>query len=255
MTQLLLDGRRALVTGAGTRGMGQAIAIALARAGATVAAHYLDDRDAIAETVAGCEVLGKRCVTLKADLRTAPAGRKIIDDAVAALGGLDIVVSSVGATTRKPFMDLTDADWELVLGVNLTGCFGAFQQACKHMLSTGKGGRLIAVSSVNQELVLMNNAHYCASKGGLRQLTKAIALEMAGRGITANLIAPGAMLTDFNRHFIKTPEDIAERAKLVPEGRMGAPDDVAEAAVFLAGPGSSYVTGSTITVDGGWSLR
>ncbi len=250
-----LQGKKALVTGAGTRGMGQAIAIALARAGATVAAHYLDDRDAIAETVSGVEAFGRSCVTLKADLRTAPAGRRIIDDAVAALGGLDIVVSSVGATTRKPFLDLTDDDWALVLGVNLTGCFGAFQQACKHMLSTGRGGRLIAVSSVNQELVLVNNAHYCASKGGLRQLTKAIALEMAGRGITANLIAPGAMLTDFNRHIIRTPEDVAVREKLVPEGRLGAPEDVGEAAVFLAGPGASYVTGSTITVDGGFSLR
>lgn len=255
MKQQSLAGRRALVTGAGTRGMGQAIAIALAGAGARVAAHYLDDRAAISETVAGIEAFGQRCVALKADLRTAPAGRRIIDDAVAALGGLDIVVSSVGATTRKPFMELTDDDWDLVLGVNLTGCFGAFQQACKHMLAAGQGGRLIAVSSVNQELVLVNNAHYCASKGGLRQLTKAIALEMADRGITANLIAPGAMLTDFNRHIIRTPEDVAERAKLVPAGRMGVPDDVAEAAVFLAGPGAAYVTGSTITVDGGWSLR
>jgi NAD(P)-dependent dehydrogenase (short-subunit alcohol dehydrogenase family) len=255
MTQHALEGRHALVTGAGTRGMGQAIAIALARAGADVAAHYLDDREAIAETVAGIEASGRRCIKMKADLRTAPAGRRIIDDAVAALGGLDIFVTSVGATTRKPFLDLTDDDWELVLGVNLTGIFGAYQQACRHMLKAGKGGRLIAVSSVNQELVLINNAHYCASKGGLRQLTKAVALEMADRGITANLIAPGAMLTDFNRHIIRTPEDVAQRARLVPAGRMGAPDDVAEAAVFLAGPGAAYVTGSTITVDGGWSLR
>src|SRR4051794_12630091 len=115
MTTDPLDGRRALVTGAGTRGMGQQIAIALAHAGATVAAHYRDDADAIAETVQGIESAGRRCVTLKADLRTAAAGRAIVERAIAELGGLDILVSSVGVTTRKPFLDLTDADWDLVI--------------------------------------------------------------------------------------------------------------------------------------------
>jgi NAD(P)-dependent dehydrogenase (short-subunit alcohol dehydrogenase family) len=154
-----------------------------------------------------------------------------------------------------PFLELTDAEWDRVHAVNLRGYFAVGQEAARHMVGRGAGGRIIMVSSVNQVTVNRGIAHYVATKGGVMQLAKAMALELASAGVTVNLIAPGTIETDLNRAFLAEPEN--RRAKLgrIPMDRIGRPQDVAGAAVFLAGESAAYVTGATIVVDGGLTLE
>jgi NAD(P)-dependent dehydrogenase (short-subunit alcohol dehydrogenase family) len=154
-----------------------------------------------------------------------------------------------------PFLDLTDAEWDRVHAVNLRGYFAVGQEAARHMVARGGGGRIIMVSSVNQVSVNRGIAHYAATKGGVMQLAKAMALELAPSGITVNLIAPGTIETDLNRTFLARPENRAAKLGVIPMDRIGRPEDVAGAAVFLASDAAAYVTGATIVVDGGLTLE
>jgi NAD(P)-dependent dehydrogenase (short-subunit alcohol dehydrogenase family) len=250
-----LEGKRALVTGAGSRGIGRAIAEALGAAGADVAVHYHGDPAVALELTDRLRASGRRTVALSADLADPSAARALVRLAIDDLGALDVVVCCAAVLSRVPFLELTDAEWDRVHAVNLRGYFVVGQEAARHMVGRGAGGRIIMVSSVNQVTVNRGIAHYVATKGGVMQLAKGMALELASAGVTVNLIAPGTIETDLNRGFLAQPENRQAKLGLIPMDRIGRPEDVAGAAVFLASDAAAYVTGATIVVDGGLTLE
>jgi len=250
-----LEGKRALVTGAGSRGIGRAIAAALGAEGADVAVHYYGDGGVAGELVERLRASGRRAVAMPADLAEPVAARALVRGAIDELGGLDVVVCCAAVLSRIPFLDLTDAEWDRVHAVNLRGYFAVGQEAARHMVARKAGGRIIMVSSVNQVTVNRGIAHYVATKGGVMQLAKAMALELAPAGVTVNLIAPGTIETDLNRGFLAQAENRRAKLGLIPMDRIGRPEDVAGAAVFLASEAAAYVTGATIVVDGGLTLE
>ena len=251
---MTLHGTTALVTGTDSRGIGRAVALALAEAGADVALHWFRDQalaEALAATIRGT---GRRAVVLGADLGDPAAARRTVRDAASAMGGLSIAVSNAGTIQRKPLMEITDDDWDRVHAVNLHGAFAVAQEAARCMIEAGGGGRIVLVSSVNQAHANPDIAHYVASKGGVMMLGRAMALELAPHGITVNLVAPGTIETDLNRHMLADEGFRAQKLAGVPLRRAGTPEDVAGAVVYLASAAASYVTGSTITVDGGLTI-
>lgn len=249
-----LAGKNALVTGAGTIGMGRAIALALAREGAEIALHYYDSAaiaEAAAEEMRG---LGRAPICLQADLSDPAAGRDLVRRATRHFGQLDILVACAAVIVRKPLLETTDADLAAVLAVNVQGTFAVAQEAAIAMVARGRGGRIVIISSVNQQLAAATQSAYTTSKGATMQLAKSMALELAPFGITVNLIAPGLTETDFNRHVLVDPAIRRQRTAPIPLGRLAAPEDIAGAAVYLASDEAAYVTGTTITIDGGVSL-
>jgi NAD(P)-dependent dehydrogenase (short-subunit alcohol dehydrogenase family) len=250
-----LEGKRALVTGAGSRGIGRAIAEALAAAGADVAVHYHGDGTLATDLVDRMRAVGRRAVALAADLAEPAAARAVVQRAIKSLGAVDVLVTCAAVLSRVPFLELTDAEWDRVHAVNLRGYFITAQEAARHMTARGAGGRIVMVSSVNQATVNRGIAHYAATKGGVMQLAKAMALELAPAGITVNLIAPGTIETDLNRAFLAESGNRRAKLGLIPMERIGRPEDVAGAAVFLASEAAAYVTGATIVVDGGLTLE
>jgi NAD(P)-dependent dehydrogenase (short-subunit alcohol dehydrogenase family) len=252
---MLLEGKRALVTGAGSRGIGRGIAEALAAAGADVAVHYYGDGALAFQLIDRIRASGRRAVALAADLADPAAGRALVGRAAEVLGAVDVLVCCAAVLSRVPFLDLTDAEWDRIHAVNLRGYFVTAQEAARRMVERGVGGRIVMISSVNQVTVNRGIAHYAAAKGGVMQLAKAMALELAPTGITVNLIAPGTIETDLNREFLSEPGNRRAKLGLIPMDRIGRPEDVAGAAVFLASEAAGYVTGATIVVDGGLSLE
>jgi NAD(P)-dependent dehydrogenase (short-subunit alcohol dehydrogenase family) len=252
---MLLEGKRALVTGAGSRGIGRAIAEALAAAGADVAVHYHGDGALASQLVGRIRESGRRAVALPADLADPAAGRALVGRAAEELGAVDILVCCAAVLSRVPFLELTDAEWDRIHAVNLRGYFVTAQEAARRMVERGAGGRIVMVSSVNQYTVNRGIAHYAAAKGGVMQLAKSMALELAPTGVTVNLIAPGTIETDLNRDFLSEPGNRRAKLGLIPMDRIGRPEDIAGAAVYLASDAAGYVTGATIVVDGGLSLE
>lgn len=249
-----LESRKAIVTGAGSRGIGLAIAEAYAREGADVAVHWfgtrLDEADAMA-----IRAHGGRLLEIEADLSDPEAARRMVREAARQLGGLDILVANAGVTERVPFLEVSDDAFEHILTVNLRGTFACCQEAAKIMVGASTPGRIIAVSSVNENRVVAGQSHYCASKGGVRQLVRSMALELAPHDINVNCIAPAATLTDMVRDKHEGDPDWARRvAAKYPKGRVAMPEEIAGAAVFLATDESTFVTGTSLLVDGGFSL-
>ncbi|WP_137181629.1 SDR family NAD(P)-dependent oxidoreductase [Roseomonas sp. AR75] len=243
-----------LVTGADSHGIGRAVALGLAKAGADVAVHWYRDRAKADDLAAQIAALGRRAVLVHADMGDAAAARAAVVQADEALGGLGILVCNAAHIQRKPFLEITDADWDAVHGVNLRGYFACAQTAAQRMVRRGGGGRIVMVSSINQAHASPDLAHYVASKGGVMMLARSMALELAPHGITVNCVAPGTIETDINRHMLADAEFRARKLAPVPLARAGTPEDVAGAVVYLAGKGAGYVTGSTITVDGGLTI-
>jgi NAD(P)-dependent dehydrogenase (short-subunit alcohol dehydrogenase family) len=246
-------GSKVLVTGAGSNGLGRAIALAFAREGADLVVHYHSDPDAAATLINDID-RSNRAIALQADLSNPVAGRNLVRQAAERLGGIDVVVAAAGTTIRKSVVDTTDQDWANLFAVNLTGSFACVSEAAKIMLAADRPGRIILIGSVLQQLALANRAAYGASKGGLLQLARCMALELAPKRITVNVIAPGTIITDMNRSLQADPDWVEKRLVDIPMGRFGEPDDVVEAALFLAGPGAAYITGNTIFCDGGMAL-
>ena len=242
-------GKVALVAGAGG-GIGGAGAEALAREGAAV---FCTDRDggAAEATAARIRVAGGRAAALALDLCDRPA----VDAAVAAVvrdfGRLDIVLESAGISHRLNFLDLDGETWDRIIAVNLTGMFHLGQATARQMVKQG-GGSIINVTSQLAEVARPERAAYVASKGGGRSLTHAMALELAPHGIRVNAIAPGPTLTGLTRASYTDPEARRATEAAIPLGRLGQPDDLAGAVLFLASDESRWVTGSTVTVDGGY---
>lgn len=251
-----LEGKRAVVTGSG-RGIGRAIAVRLAREGADVVINDLDITGTARETLAQVEAAGRRGLLVQADISRTDDARRLIDESVRQLGPLDILVNNAGIEKRAAFVEVTEADYDQVLGVNLKGAFFVTQAFVRHLLGGKRPGRVINISSVHEEMPFPGFSTYCVSKGGMQLLTRNLAVELGAFGITVNGIAPGAIATEINRALLDDQPRVARLLKQIPLGRMGKPEDVAGLAAFLASPDADYVTGSTYYVDGGlaWDYR
>ncbi|MEO5773025.1 MAG: 2-dehydro-3-deoxy-D-gluconate 5-dehydrogenase KduD [Sphingomicrobium sp.] len=245
-----LSGRVAVVTGANT-GIGQAIALGLAAAGADIAAV---GRTPAKETVEKARALGRRAEIVSADLSTTQPIQGVVAEVIEKLGGLDILVNNAGIIRRNDSLDFTEEDWDAVMNTNLKSVFFLCQAAARHMVSHG-GGKIINIASMMTFQGGIRIASYTASKSGLGGLTKLLANEWAAKGINVNAIAPGYIATS-NTAALQADENrnrqIMER---IPAGRWGDPDDITGAAVFLASSASDYVQGHVLAVDGGWLAR
>ena len=251
MSRLL--GRKALVTGS-SKGIGQGIAIRLAQEGADVVVNYNSDPQGAEEALLEIRALGRQGASIKANLGDVGDVRRLVTEGAAALGGLDVLVNNAGIEKRAPFWEATEREFDAVLDVNLKGVFFATQAFVRHCRAAGRPGKVINVSSVHEEMAFPNFAAYCASKGGVRMLTRTLAVELGPLGVTINSIAPGAIETPINARLLNDPAKLASLVGQIPLGRLGRPADVAGLAAFLASNDSGYVTGTTYFVDGGLSV-
>jgi 2-deoxy-D-gluconate 3-dehydrogenase len=248
-----LRGKVALVTGA-SRGLGQAIAMALADAGADIALHAnATPATRTADLIA--EHSGRRTVLLTADLSSSAAASGLVAQATHALGGLDIVVNNAGTIRRKPAADHDDEFWDEVIAVNLSSVFRVSRAAGKHFLTERQPGKIINIASLLAFQGGVTVPGYAAAKGGVVQVTKALANEWASSGINVNAIAPGYMETDNTTALRNDPTRFRQISERIPAGRWGRPDDLAGAVIFLASHASDYVHGHVLVVDGGWMGR
>ncbi|MFN3835202.1 MAG: 2-dehydro-3-deoxy-D-gluconate 5-dehydrogenase KduD [Glycocaulis sp.] len=246
-----LTGKTALVTGANT-GLGQAIAVALAEAGADIAAV---GRSSAAETGKMVEATGRRFAEITADLGDTSVVGRVVDEAVAALGGVDILVNNAGIIRRNDALDFTEDDWDQVMNVNLKSLFFLSQAVARHMVDKGKGGKIINIASMLSFQGGIRVASYTSSKSGVAGLTKLLANEWASKGINVNAIAPGYFATN-NTDALRADETRnREILARIPAGRWGDPSDLGGAAVFLASQAADYVHGTVLAVDGGWLAR
>jgi glucose 1-dehydrogenase len=248
--RMRLQGKTALVTG-GSSGIGAAIALAFGKEGADVAVNYHkggDEANAIAQQL---QKLGRRSVALQADVSQVAAAQALVAQTVQAFGRLDILVCSAGLEIREPFLEVSEAHYDLVLGVNLKGTYFAAQAAARQMVQQGGGGRLINISSIHEDVAFLNYSSYCLSKGGVRMFARTACQELAPHGITINNIAPGAVATPINTRTLESAQLLDELRALIPLGRLAKPEEVASVAVYLASDEAAYVTGSTYYIDGG----
>lgn len=245
-----LKGKAALVTG-GSRGIGQAIALELARRGADVAINYVRNAAAASSVVAEIQSLGSKTLAVQADVGEMSEARELVKTVSETLGRLDILVNNAGITRDTLLLRMREAEWDEVLRVNLKGAFNTSKAAVRGMMRQ-RSGRIINVGSVSGLMGQVGQVNYAASKAGLIGLTKSLARELGGRGITVNLVAPGFIPTDINATM---DEELRERLReLTPLGRFGTPEDVAYAVAFLASDTASYLTGVVLPVDGGLSM-
>ncbi|TVX97736.1 3-oxoacyl-[acyl-carrier-protein] reductase [Cohnella terricola] len=242
-----LNGKSALVTGA-SRGIGRAIAIALGEAGADVAVNYSGSEAAALETAKAIEALGRKAVVIRANVGKSAEFDEMVTHALETFGKLDILVNNAGITRDNLIMRMKEAEFDEVIETNLKGVFNGIKAVTRPMMKQ-RFGRIINISSVVGVLGNAGQANYVAAKAGVIGLTKSAAKELASRGITVNAVAPGFIESDMTD---KLPQEY--RDKLlgeIPMGRMGRPEDIASAVVYLASEASSYMTGQTIHVDGG----
>jgi glucose 1-dehydrogenase len=247
-----LAGRTAVITGAAT-GIWSAIALRFASFGANVVVDHRSDEDYAnaKELLAAIHGVGGKGVLARADMTIEHDVDALIAMAIETFGSIDILVSNAGIEEKHPVIEMPLEAWERILRVNLTGTFLCARSAARSMIARGKGGRIINISSVHEELAMPQNAAYTASKGGLRMFTRTLALELAPYAITVNNIAPGAIATRMNRQVRENPELEEKLIRQIPLGRVGEPSEVAGLAAYLASRAAGYVTGATYVMDGG----
>jgi glucose 1-dehydrogenase len=251
-----LDGKVAAITG-GSQGIGLAIAQRFAAEGADVAFCYRSNKPGADEVAAGIQKTGRRAAGFQCDVGNVAEGQKFISDTVAQFGKIDILVNNAGIERHADFWDATEADYDTVMNVNLKAVFFITQAFVKHRMQAKAGGKVINISSVHEELPFPHFTSYCASKGGVKMLTRNLSIELAPLDITINNIAPGAIETPINTKLLNDPVKLNALLANIPLKRLGKPEDVASMAAFLASSESDYVTGATFFVDGGltWNYQ
>jgi len=249
-----LKNKVALVTGA-SRGIGRAIAERFAAEGAHVAVNYLPRGQNEEEARAVADSLRTPGMIVAADVSLRSDVERMVAEVLEKFGALDIAICNAGIEIKKPFLEVTEDEWNRVIAVNLYGSFVVSQAAARQMVRRGGGGKIVFISSVHEDIPFQDYAAYCASKGGVRMLMRNLALELAPHKINVNNIAPGAIATPINQAVLDDPEAKAGAISEIPWGRFGRPEEVAGVATFLASDEAEYITGSTYYVDGGLSRQ
>lgn len=249
-----LDGKVAIVTGS-NRGIGRGIAIALAKEGCKVVVNsYKEDEDA-KKTVEEIKKLGADAIFLKANVIREVDMKNLVEQTAKHFGRMDIMVNNAGILVQGTVDTLTEQDWDRQMAVNLKGVFFATKYAVMQMKKQGTGGRIINISSIAGLVGFPGISAYCASKGGVTEFTREVALDCAKHGITVNAINPGVIVTDMTKGMINDEQTRKSLLENTPVGRFGQPEDIGNAAVFLALDESSFITGHNLVVDGGWTAR
>ncbi|MFN2182341.1 MAG: SDR family NAD(P)-dependent oxidoreductase [Anaerolineae bacterium] len=245
-----LQGKVAIVTG-GNSGIGKSIVLALGAAGASVCVDYVVHQDVTEEERVRVEAMRDRLIGVKADVSQVAEVQKLVDETLQAFGRLDIVVNNAGIETRTSVLNTTEAEYDRVMDINLKGAFFGTQIAARQMIEQGEGGRIINISSIHEDWPMPGNTPYCLSKGGMRMLTRNAGVELAPHGITVVGVGPGAVATPINVETMEDPQLMAQLNAAIPLGRMARPEEIANLVVWLASDEASYVTATTVVVDGG----
>jgi len=245
-----LKGKSAIVTG-GNSGIGMAIALALAEAGANICIDYVSNERATEDLEKKIVALGDQAIGVKADVSKVEDLQRLIDETVKAFGRVDIMVNNAGVETRSSVLETTEKQYDFVLNVNLKSAFFGTQVAAKQMIAQGGGGRIINVTSVHEDWPMPGNTPYCLSKGGMRMLTRTAGVELAPHGILVVGVGPGAVATPINLSTMNDPVLLKKLNDAIPLGRMARPEEIASVVAFLASDGASYLTATTIFADGG----
>ena len=251
-----LQGKVVAITG-GSQGIGLAIAERFAEEGADISFCYRSTKAGADEVAANIQKLGRKAAGFQCDVGSVSEGQKFISDTVSQFGRIDVLVNNAGLERNADFWNVTEADYDAVLNVNLKGLFFITQAFVKHRMAAKAGGKIINISSVHEELPFPHFSSYCASKGGVKMLTRNLSIELAPLGITINSIAPGAIETPINAKLLNDPAKLGALLENIPLKRLGKPEDVASMAVFLASDESNYATGTTFFLDGGltWNYQ
>ena len=244
------EGKVALVTGASS-GIGKGIAERFASEGADVIVDFLNHPEVAQQVVDAITAAGGKGIMIQADVTKPEDVQNLVEQAYTQLGGCDILVNNAGVEKHAPFLEASEADYDLVLDTNLKAAFFLTQRFCQKLVDAKKPGRVINISSVHEDMVFPNFASYCAAKGGMRMLMRDLAMELGPLNITVNNVAPGAINTPINASLLNNKPELNALLNNIPLGRLGTVDDVAGVVAFLASDEGAYVTGSTYFVDGG----
>lgn len=247
---MLLENKTAIVTGS-AKGIGKGIATEFARQGATVVINYCGSKEAALETVEEIKAFGGKAIPYQADISDYEMSKKMMDDIIKEYGKIDILVNNAGITRDNLILRMSESEFDDVIRTNLKGTFNCIKHVTKYMLKN-KSGKIINISSISGVNGIAGQANYSASKAGIIGLTKSFAKEMSSKGININAIAPGFIETDMTK--VLNDKYVEEIVKTIPSKRVGKPEDIAKAALFLASDMSDYITGQTLMVDGGLGL-
>ena len=243
-------GKVAIVTGSSS-GIGQSIAIRLASEGAAIVVDFNAHPEGAEQTKTQIEAVHGKAIIVHADITKTEDSQNLVEQAYQQLGGCDLLVNNAGVEKHAPFVEVTEADYDLVMNTNLKGAFFLTQRFVQRLLEAKKPGRVINISSVHEDMVFPNFASYCAAKGGMRMLMRDLAMELGSAGITVNNVAPGAIDTPINKSLLADKPKLDALLRNIPLGRLGTPEEVAALVAFLASDEAAYITGSTYVLDGG----